>query len=98
MGNRPPAVPTGSAEFDLLRRAHEAYAARDYSRALTIVADHGARFPNGVLAEEREALRVRSLAASGRETEARRAAAAFAGRFPRSVLLPRVRKLVGLAD
>ena len=79
-----------TAELDLLQRAHGAYTRRDFSVALTLVAEHARRFPNGHLAEQREALRVRSLAGAGRADEAHRAAAAFAVRFPRSVLLPRV--------
>jgi hypothetical protein len=79
-----------AAELALLSRAQVAYAGQDFSSALTLVAEHGRRFPHGRLAEEREALRVRSLAKSGRADEARRAAAAFAERFPRSVMLPRL--------
>jgi hypothetical protein len=79
-----------TAELDLLQRAHGAYTRRDFLAALTLIAEHARRFPNGHLAEQREALRVRSLAGSGRADEAHRAAAAFASRFPRSVLLPRV--------
>ena len=79
-----------SAELDLLQRAHAAYTRRDFSVALALVAEHTRRFPRGHLAEQREALRVRSLAGSGRADEAERAAAAFAIQFPRSVLLPRV--------
>jgi hypothetical protein len=79
-----------AAELDLLHRAQAAHAGHNFARALALAAEHGRRFPNGRLAEEREALRVRSLAASGRSEEARRAAAAFAHRFPRSVLLPRL--------
>jgi hypothetical protein len=79
-----------TAELDLLQRAHAAYTRRDFSGALVLVAEHARRFPKGPLAEQREALRVRSLAGSGRSEEAHRAAAAFAVRFPRSVLLPRV--------
>jgi len=78
-----------SAELDLLQRAHAAYTRRDFSDALALVAEHARRFPRGHLAEQREALRVRSLVGSGRADEARRAAAAFAIQFPRSVLLPR---------
>lgn len=87
-----PASPHESyaAELDLLQRAQVAYAGQDFSRALALVAAHGRRFPHGRLAEEREALRVRSLAGAGRTNEAGRAAAAFADRFPRSVLLPRL--------
>lgn len=79
-----------SAELGLLERAQAAYASRDFGLALALVAEHGRRFQNGRLAEEREALRVQSLAGSGRTDEADRAAATFAERFPRSVLLQRL--------
>jgi len=81
-----------AAELQLLQRAHAAYTRRDFSSALVLVAEHGRRFPNGRLAEQREALRVRSLAGSGRGDEARRAVAGFAVRFPRSVLLQRLQE------
>jgi hypothetical protein len=67
-----------------------AYAGRDFSAALALVAEHARRFSHGRLAEEREALRVQSLAGAGRTDEAARAVSAFAERFPRSVLLPRL--------
>ena len=79
-----------TAELELLQRAHAGYTRRDFSGALTLIAEHARRFPRGHLAEQREALRVRSLAGSGRSEEAHRAAVAFAARFPRSVLLPSV--------
>jgi hypothetical protein len=81
-----------AAELELLQRAQAAYVGRSFSNALAVVAEHGRRFPNGRLAEEREALRVRSLAASGRTEEARRAAMTFVDRFPHSVLLPRLQQ------
>lgn len=84
-----PARESYAAELALLQRAQIAYAGRDYVDALALAAEHGRRFPNGRLAEEREALRVRALTRAGRTDEAERAAAAFAERFPRSVLLPR---------
>ena len=84
-----------AAELDLLQRAQVAFAGRDFPGALVLVAEHARRFPNGRLAEEREALRVRSLAGSGRADDARRAVAAFANRFPRSVLLPRLMQSAG---
>jgi len=94
---RPPRAPRAvspqesyAAELELLQRAQVAYAGQDFSGALALVAEHGRRFPSGRLAEEREALRIRSLAGSGRTDEAARAMAAFAERFPRSVLLPRL--------
>jgi len=79
-----------AAELDLLARAQVAYAAREFADVLARVAEHGRKFPNGRLAEEREALRVRALEGSGRTEEAHRAAATFADRFPRSIMLPRL--------
>jgi hypothetical protein len=87
-----------AAELSLLQRAHAAYAVRDFPGTLMLVAEHARRFPNGRLSEEREGLRVESLAGSGRQDETRRAVAAFARRFPRSVLLPRLREMANLTD
>lgn len=81
------------AELELLRAAHSAYKAHDFGNALVLVGEHARRFPSGLLAEEREALRVRSLAGAGRTDEARRAARAFAAHFPRSVLVAKLRDL-----
>jgi hypothetical protein len=78
-----------AAELDLLARAQVACASREFSNALVLVAEHGRKFPSGRLAEEREALRVRALEGAGRTEEARRAAASFASRFPRSIMVPR---------
>ena len=79
-----------AAELELLQRAQVAYVAREFPDVLARVAEHGRKFPSGRLAEEREALRVRALEGAGRTEEARRAAAAFASRFPRSIMLPRL--------
>lgn len=81
-----------TAELETLQRAQSRYASRDYSDALVLIAEHARRFPNGRLAEEREALRVRSLAGAGRADETRRAFTAFAKRFPHSALLPRLQE------
>lgn len=77
-----------NAELTLLLIARQAVTRGDYTGALTVVDEHARRFRNGRLVEEREALRVRSLAGLGRDKEARRAAAQFHVRFPNSVLLP----------
>jgi hypothetical protein len=77
-----------TAELELLQRAHAAYTRHQFSSALALIGEHTQRFPKGRLAEQREALRVRSLLDSGRTDEGHRAAAAFAVRFPRSILLP----------
>jgi hypothetical protein len=94
----PSAQESYAAELELLQRAQAAYTQRDFSNALILVAEHGRRFPNGRLAEQRDALRVRSLVGSGRANEARRAVAAFALRFPRSVLLQRLRETARAAE
>lgn len=83
------------SESELMRRAHAAYAERNFGSALRLVGEHAKKFPRGVLSEEREALRVRSLAAAGQTADARRAAIAFAQRFPRSVLLARIQAFAG---
>ena len=93
LGAARPEREVGSTEFELLSRAQAAYTHRDFSRAFALIGELSRRFPNGHLAEEREALRVRSLFAVGRADEGRRAAAGFATRFPRSVLLPKEGKL-----
>ena len=80
-------------ELRLLRQARAAVARGDFAAALPPLAEHGRRFKDGRLAEEREALRVKALAGLGRTDEARRAAAAFEARFPRSVLLPAVSRM-----
>jgi len=81
------------AELRLLRQARAAVAREDYAAALPPIAEHAHRFKGGRLTEEREALRVKALAGLGRTDEARRAAAAFRARFPRSVLLSAVNQM-----
>jgi len=80
-------------ELRLLRQARGAVAREDFAAALPPLAELSRRFRDGRLAEEREALHVKALAGLGRTDEARRAAAAFEARFPRSVLLPAVRQM-----
>jgi TolA-binding protein len=81
-----PIRPT-NAELQLLRAARQDVTRGDFAGALTAIAEHTHRFRNGALVEEREALRVKSLAGLGRHEDAQRAAAQFHARFPHSVLL-----------
>jgi hypothetical protein len=81
------------AELRLLQQARAAVARADYAAALTPIGEHARRFRDGRLVEEREALRVKSLAGLGRTEDAHRAAVAFRARFPRSVLLPAVSQM-----
>jgi hypothetical protein len=76
-----------NAELQLLRRARQDLTRGDFAGALAAIGEHARRFRNGSLVEEREALRVKSLAGLGRVDDARRAAASFHARFPHSVLL-----------
>ena len=82
-----------AAELRLLQGAQSDYTSQDFPDALVLLAEHARRFPDGRLAEEREALRIRSLEGAGRGDEARRAFAAFGRRFPHSALLPRLQQL-----
>lgn len=85
--------PTGSGaggvrvELRLLQQARAAMAREDFVLAIQLLAEHARRFRAGRLVEEREALRVRSLAGLGRHGAARRAAADFEATLPRSPLL-----------
>jgi hypothetical protein len=93
---REPAGPaTVAAEADLLRRADGALKAGNPSLALALLGEHLAKFPNGILIEEREAERIVVLCALGRTDEARAAAAEFRLARPRSPLLGRVRESCG---
>jgi hypothetical protein len=88
---RPSSVQDAYAlELSVLQRARAAVARADFSTALGAIAEHQRRFPTGRLGEEREALRVKALVGLGKTEEARRAAARFRERFPRSVLSPRI--------
>jgi hypothetical protein len=79
-----------AAERALLDGARKALGADDYPAALRGVQLHATRFPAGVLVEEREALAIKTLAASGHPAEARARAAAFGQRFPHSLFGPSV--------
>jgi hypothetical protein len=92
--SRPRPSETYALELALLDRARAAVAGSDFVTALVSIREHRQRFPNGRLVEEREALRVKALRGLGRDDEARRAAADFAARFPRSVLLPKMTEAV----
>ncbi|HEX2671204.1 MAG TPA: hypothetical protein VHM25_10060 [Polyangiaceae bacterium] len=79
----------------LLDVARAAFARSDYSATLRTLTTHSARFPKSVLAEERDALQIKALAASGRVQEARSLASRFQARHPQSLLLPSIKDSVG---
>ena len=86
------AQPTASLaeQQALLDVARSAFGRADYPRALEVLKAHLRRFPKSALAEEREALEIKALAASGRPAQAHERALRFAQRYPQSLLLPSI--------
>jgi hypothetical protein len=76
----PPAQPT---EAELLEQARAAMKV-DPARALQRANEHAARFPGGVLVQEREVIAIQALRTLGRSSDADRRAQAFAKAFPGS--------------
>jgi len=79
----------------LLDIARKASSLGDYSTALQTLDTHFKRYPKSILAEEREGLQIKALAASGQLATARARAAQFKARFPQSLLLPALTASVG---
>ncbi len=80
-----------AAEVALLREARARLNSGDPEGALGRLAAHADRFPDGTLAEERDATRVLALCRAQRRDEARAAAERFLRDRPSSPLAPRVR-------
>jgi hypothetical protein len=72
--------------------ARNALRAGNPSSALGILDDARARFPDGALGQEREALTIDALARAGRKQAASARARAFLARFPNSPLASNVRQ------
>jgi len=81
-----------AAELRLIQQAQTALAGSNTAGAQAALRSHARTFPHGHLVEEREALSVQVLCASGRTEEARRAGAAFVARHPGSPQVGRVRR------
>jgi hypothetical protein len=79
-----------SRERVLLDAARQGLLRGEPQTSWEAIEEHERKFPDGALAEERDALAVRTLVALGRNPEARRRAEALRSRFPRSVFLPAV--------
>ena len=77
-----------AAERALLDRVQRALRAGDVAGAQRTIDAHERRFPTGILAEEREALAIKTLLAAGRREEAQKRAAAFRARFPDGLFQP----------
>lgn len=74
---------TGPSEADLLEQARRALKT-DPARALALTRQHQARFPNGVLRQEREVIAIEALRRLGRSSEASERAGSFEKQFPDS--------------
>jgi hypothetical protein len=81
---------TLSAERALLDQARAALTSGDGAKALSIAEEHRHRFPSAQLAEEREAIAIQALVATGRYDEARARAARFREAAPNSLFLPAI--------
>lgn len=85
-GDAPPVSAEASpSEAKLIKLALSALSSGDAQRALDLTNDAERLHPNGVLIEEREALRVRAFSKLGQVAEAETAAKKFLSQFPRSV-------------
>ena len=88
----PPSSPTSTlaAERSLLDEARHALARGEPGAGLAPLNRHAARFPKGILTEEREALAVRILCALGNTGAATARAENFHRQFPNSLFTPAV--------
>lgn len=91
----PSTTPTGTsttmsssslaAERDLIDTTRSALSRGRADDALASIQTHATRFPNGSLAEEREALAVQALVLAGRQDAANERGARFHRRYPKSI-------------
>lgn len=77
-------------ERTLVERGRAAVARRDGLSALEALTAHERAFPDGKLAEERDALLVQALVLAGRGADARRHAREFTERHPGSIFTRRI--------
>jgi hypothetical protein len=84
---------SGETELSLLRRAQQALAT-DPNQALALGSLHAERFPNGLLAQERDVITIDALFRLGRRDEANARARAFLLRYPGSAHAWRVNELL----
>lgn len=90
----PPSVDVAD-EARLLREADAALRAGDSARAEAFLDEHARRFPEGVLAEERDAELVLVQCAAGQAERARTSESRFLREHPRSLLAGRVKGSCG---
>jgi len=74
-----------AAERALIEQARTALSREQSAAALAVLERHAREFPQGELEEERESLQVQALVGLDRFDQARKVAARFHRRFPRSI-------------
>jgi hypothetical protein len=84
-----------TGEVSLLRSALTSLRDDDAARALSLLADHAARYPSGTFTTERRGLRVLALCAAGLQAEGRREQSAFLREAGSSPIAARVRTACG---
>jgi len=87
---------TFEEELALIKRAKSDLDSGQAASALRRLNDHAARFPRGVFASEREALRILAQCTSGASASSRSLAERFVRTHPRSPLVDRVTRACGL--
>src|SRR5262249_48852305 len=87
-----PAQPSSlDSERAIVGAAKAAIKRGDFADALVQLGQHAARYPTGIMAEDREALRVVTLCRLGRASEAATARTKVLARWPSSMHAARVR-------
>jgi hypothetical protein len=91
--SRPPAVrsassrlPRGNRELSQLEKARTLLSDGQAAATLALLRTHLVRYPHSALEQERQALYIKALVAADQMVEARKRAAAFVRRFPKSTL------------
>ncbi len=87
-------IETPDAEVRLLHRAQDSLRGESL-QALAICDEHGRRFPNGLLSQEREVIAIEALTRLGRLDDAKTRARRFRKANPSSSHLGRIEVLVG---
>jgi hypothetical protein len=87
-------TPEVQNELRLLQSATKAIQDDDPKKALAICDQAAASYPDGVLAQEREALAIRALVSLGRADDANARAAAFRAKYPNSAHTPRIDQIL----
>jgi hypothetical protein len=90
----PSAQPWPATELALVRKAQDALRSTP-AAALSLADELAARFPAGVLSQEREVIAIEALIELRRPDEARARAARLLGAVPGTAYRPRVEALLG---